>query len=175
MVTPPPRWAAVPLHHCPFRELLPNLHLEPLLAQYETTTSHPISSVTWEQKPTPNSPQTPYFSSVTSKKECKYFYQNVPVERNPFLCYFNCSAQESSFIHTSEVDKIQENPTSFNQTSEDCTDLYRIPSLDPVLETCCLFNEVPESCGCPIPGGAQWDSSVLSKAPGDISVRNIHR
>jgi len=59
-VTPPPPWAAVPLHHHSFgEEIAPKFQPEPLLGQLKAITSHPIA-VTQEKRPTPTSPQPPF-------------------------------------------------------------------------------------------------------------------
>ena len=50
--------AAVPLLHPSLSEVLPNIQPEPPLARLEAIASRPIA-VTWEQRPTPTSPQPP--------------------------------------------------------------------------------------------------------------------
>ena len=60
MVTPPPPWAAVPLHHHSFtEEIFANIQPEHPLVLLEDIPSHPIT-VMWEQRLTLASLQTPF-------------------------------------------------------------------------------------------------------------------
>ena len=59
MVTPPPPWAAVPMHYWSLREeIFANIQTELPLAQLKAIILPPIV-VTWEQKLTPISLQPP--------------------------------------------------------------------------------------------------------------------